>query len=59
MNIDTWYMNIQRLGNTYGAYPAIADQRPSYSDLLKQHCDYKLSENYNKILEKTTNSLTV
>ena len=52
-------MNIQRLGNTYGAYPAIADQRPSYSDLLKQHCDYKLSENYNKILEKTTNSLTV
>ena len=60
MNIDVWYINnIQKLGNTYGTYPAIADQRPSYSDLLKQHCDYKLSENYNKILEKTTNSLTV
>ena len=59
MNIDRWYMNIQKLGNTYGTYPAIADQRPSYSDLIKQHSDYKLSENYNEILKKTTNSLTI
>lgn len=60
MNIDVWYINnIQKLGNTYGTYPAIADQRPSYSDLLKQQCDYKLSTNYNEILKKTTNSLTV
>ncbi len=59
MNIDVWYINnIQKRGNTYGTYPAIADQRASYSDLTKQHSDYKLSENYNKILEKTT-SLTV
>ena len=36
MNIDIQYMNIQKLGNTYGTYPAIADQRASYSDLIKQ-----------------------
>jgi GR25 family glycosyltransferase involved in LPS biosynthesis len=60
MNIDTWYINnIQKRGNTYGTYPAIADQRPSYSDLTKQHSDYKLSANYNELLQKTTNSLTV
>ena len=53
MNIDVWYMNIQKLGNTYGTYPAIADQRAGYSDLIKQHLDYNLAKSYNRILEKS------
>lgn len=53
MNIDVWYINIQKLGHTYGTYPAIADQRKGYSDLIKDVCDYKLTEHYDKTLEKT------
>jgi len=55
MNIDVWYTNIQKMGNTYGTYPAIADQRSGYSDIIKQNSDYRLSNKYNKILEKTLN----
>jgi len=55
MNIDVWYKNIQKMGNTYGTYPAIADQRSGYSDIIKQNSDYRLSNKYNKILEKTLN----
>ena len=53
MNMDTWYKNIQQLGNVYGIYPSLAEQRPSHSDLLNTYCDYGLSNAYNKILEKT------
>ena len=53
MNMDTWYKNIQQLGNTYGTYPSLAEQRPSHSDLLNKHVAYNLSTVYNEILEKT------
>ena len=53
MNMDTWYKNIQKLGNTYGEYPSLAEQRPSHSDLLNGFADYNLSKVYNEILEKT------
>jgi len=36
-NIDVWYKNnIQSLGNVYGTFPCLAEQRASYSDLLKR-----------------------
>ena len=54
MNIDVWYKNVQALGNAYGVYPSLADQRPSYSNLEKTFCDFNISQIYNKILETTT-----
>jgi len=53
MNIDYWYRNIQLMGNSYGVYPAIADQRPGYSDLLQYNIEYNLINLYNNILNKT------
>lgn len=53
MNFDVWLKNIQQLGNVYGVYPSIAEQREGHSDLINQDCYYNLSEVYNKILEKT------
>ena len=51
MNMDTWYKNIQQLGNTYGIYPSIAEQRKSLSDLINIDLYYGISEKYNKFLK--------
>lgn len=54
MNIDVFYVKkIQKMGNTYGTYPSIADQREGYSDIIKLNSNYKLSTTYNKILENS------
>ena len=51
MNMDTWYKNIQQLGNTYGIYPSIAEQRKGLSDLINMDLYYGISEKYNKFLK--------
>jgi len=52
MNMDTWYKNIQQLGNTYGVYPSIAEQRKSLSDLINIDLYYDISKKYNKFLKE-------
>lgn len=53
MNMDVWYRNIQKLGNVYGVYPSLAEQRSGISDLLHKDCYYNLTNVYNQILERT------
>jgi len=53
MNFDVWLKNIQELGNSYGVYPSIAEQKKGYSDLINMECSYNISNHYNKILKDT------
>ena len=53
-NIDVWYIkNIQCLGNTYGVYPSIAEQRESYSNLLNMKSYFPMENTWNVLLGDT------
>ena len=50
-NIDMWYVkNIQQLGNVYGVYPCLAEQRESYSDLLNANSYIPMEQTWNNLL---------
>ena len=55
-NIDMWYVkNIQQLGNVYGVYPCLAEQRESYSDLLNTNSYVPMRETWNSLLKNIKN----
>lgn len=53
LNIDVWlYRNFQTLGNVYGVYPCLAEQRLSFSNLLNQESYFPMKENWNKLTKQ-------
>ena len=51
LNIDLWYIhNIQQKHNVYGIYPAVFQQRTSYSDIINRdsgECIWNVNDHWN------------
>ena len=49
LSIDIWYINnIQCLGNSYGTFPCLVDQRISHSDIMGYEIYHNVLQEYNK-----------